>query len=208
MDDRGINTSRASDALGRRGGIERAPPASGTISGFIKLPESKFVQMKFATDLVLVPPGWTSLLQSPDLCWNKPFKQRYSELYDEWCISGSETYTAAGNRRPPTKGECVSWVQAAWASVSKETVIRSFKCAGITVAVDGREDMLMSCLADNADLAEDVHQRLYQREPLQLAVREEPAEGEEREEPEHLILSEDSEYSDFDGFEPDDVLSY
>ena len=42
-------------------------------------------------------------------------------------------------------------------SVSKETVIRSFKCAGLTTAVDGREDMLISCLADNADLAEDVH---------------------------------------------------
>ena len=158
------------------------------------------------TDLVFVPPGCTSLLQAPDLCWNKPFKQRYSELYDEWCISGSETYTTAGNQRPPTKEECISWVKAAWASVSKETVIRSFKCAGLTTAVDGWEDMLISCLADNADLAEDVHQRLYQQEHLQPAVREEPAEREEPEE--HLILSEDSEDSDFDGFEPDDLLSY
>ena len=63
--------------------------------------------------------------------------------------------------------------------------------------------MLISSLADNADLAEDVHQRLYPQEPLQPAVREEPAEREEPEE--HLILSEDS---DFDGFEPDDLLSY
>ena len=48
------------------------------------------------------------------------------------------------NRRPPTKEECISWVKAAWAAVSKETVIRSFKCAGLTTAVDGREDMLIS----------------------------------------------------------------
>ena len=30
-----------------------------------------------------------------------------------------------------TKEECISWVKATWASVSKETVIRSFKCGGL-----------------------------------------------------------------------------
>ena len=54
-------------------------------------------------------------------------------------------------------------------------------------------------IADN--LAEDVHQRLYEEEPLQTA------EGEEPEEPEHPILSENSEDSDFDGFEPNHLLS-
>jgi transposase-like protein len=31
-------------------------------------------------DLMFVPPGCTSLIQAPDLCWNKPFKEKYDEF--------------------------------------------------------------------------------------------------------------------------------
>jgi hypothetical protein len=59
-------------------------------------------------DLVFVPPGCTPLPQPPDLSWNKPFKERYTELWDQWSRSGPESYTAAGNRRPPGKEQCIS----------------------------------------------------------------------------------------------------
>ena len=78
------------------------------------------------TDLVFVPPGCTSLLQAPDLSGNKPFKEKYCEMYDEWAVSGQKTYTAAGNMRPPTKEDCVKWVKIAWSSVTTETIQRSF----------------------------------------------------------------------------------
>ena len=102
------------------------------------------------TDLVFVPPGCTSLLQAPDICWNKPFKAKYSELYDQWCISGLMTYTPARNMRSPFKAQCVEWVKIA--SLSQETVLRSFKCAAVTTAVDGHKDLLLTCLAENEDL--------------------------------------------------------
>ena len=112
------------------------------------------------TDLVIVPAGCTSLLQAPDLSWNKPFKAKYEELYNEWSISGEKSYTAAGNMRPPCRKDCVRWVKAAWAAVTRETILRSFKTAAITVAVDGSEDCLISCLARNQDLANEVQQQL------------------------------------------------
>ena len=61
------------------------------------------------SNLVFVPPGCTSLLQAPDLSWNKPFKEKYSELWDNWSIHGRKSYTTAGNVRPPTKAECVNY---------------------------------------------------------------------------------------------------
>ena len=155
------------------------------------------------TDLVFVPPGCTSLLQAPDLCWNKPFKANYRELYDEWSISGPKTYTPAGNMRPPTKAQCVEWVKLAWASVTQATIIGSFKCAAITAAVNGREDLLVTCLAENADIAREVRERLYEVNGLE----EQPATGESQENLRGgLILSEGSDDDEFGGFEQDSLL--
>lgn len=152
------------------------------------------------TDVVSVPPGCTSLLQAPDLCWNKPFKERYCELWDEWSISGPATYTASGNRRAPTKEECAKWVKIAWASLSTDTIIRSFKCSGITTAVDGKEDLPITCLAENPVLASDVRHKLYN-----VGEPQQPSQDREQQEErvDGLSLSEDS---DFDDFDADDLL--
>ena len=63
--------------------------------------------------------------------------------------------------RSPTKEDCVKWVKTAWSSVSMETIQSSFKCASITTSVDGKEDMLVTCLAENPRLAEEVQLNLY-----------------------------------------------
>jgi hypothetical protein len=39
---------------------------------------------KLKTDMAVVPGGCTSLVQAPDVSWNKPFKAHYQELYEEW----------------------------------------------------------------------------------------------------------------------------
>ena len=152
------------------------------------------------TDLVFILPGCTSLLQALDLCWNKPFKAKYSELYDQWCISGPKTYTPAGNMRPPSNAQCIEWVNIVWASVSQETILRSFKCAAVTTAVDGHEDLLVTCLAENEDLFREIQQKLYD----ESKADEQPAEDQE-ELPKGLFLSEDSD-DDFQGFKPDSLL--
>ena len=35
-------------------------------------------------DSVIIPGGCTKYIQAPDVCWNKPFKARITELYDQW----------------------------------------------------------------------------------------------------------------------------
>jgi hypothetical protein len=47
-------------------------------------------------------------------------------------------------------------VREAWASVTTAAIIRSFKSAGITTAIDGSEDRLITSLKENLDLAEEV----------------------------------------------------
>jgi hypothetical protein len=56
----------------------------------------------------------------------------------------------------PEKNVCLQWVKEAWASVTTAAIIRSFKSAGITTAIDGSEDRLITSLKENLDLAEEV----------------------------------------------------
>lgn len=58
---------------------------------------------KYNTDIAIIPGGCTSKLQPCDVSWNKPFKDNYRELYDEWLFNGPVSTTKAGNRRPPEK---------------------------------------------------------------------------------------------------------
>ena len=87
--------------------------------------------------------------------------------------------------------------------MSQATIIRSFKCAAITAAVNGREGLLVTCLAENPDLAREVRERLYEEN----GVEEQPATGENQENLRGgLILSEVSDDDEFGGFEQDRLL--
>ena len=98
------------------------------------------------SDVSVIPGGLTSLVQPADVSWNKPFKDAYKELYNEWMVSGEKSYTPAGNIRAPTKLVCLRWVKQAWSLVSKEIVIKSFEVCGISVNVDGTEDHKIHCI--------------------------------------------------------------
>ena len=202
MQDNGWMTEVAANDLGRCGSNTRAMNASvGHFPSSQDRPCETLCRYSLQHRLGIILPGCTPLLQPPDLSWNKPFKERYSELWDQWSIRSLESYTAAGNQLAPTKELCVTWVKMAWASLSTETILRSFKCAGITTAVDGQEDMLITCLADNEDLAKEVHKTLYGKPEEQARSPEQEGVGEGL-----VTLSEDSN-SDFDGFDPDSLLS-
>lgn len=47
------------------------------------------------SDISVIPGGLTSLVQPADLSWNKPFKEAYKALYNEWLLNGDKTYTPA-----------------------------------------------------------------------------------------------------------------
>ena len=52
------------------------------------------------TESVIVPGGCTKHIQAPDVVWNKPFKQKVAELYDEWLSNGVHEFTESGNMKP------------------------------------------------------------------------------------------------------------
>ena len=39
-------------------------------------------------DSVTIPGGCIKHIEAPDPCWNKPFKARLTELYDQWLSEG------------------------------------------------------------------------------------------------------------------------
>jgi hypothetical protein len=61
------------------------------------------VQQTCNTDVVIVPSGCTSILQAPDISWNKPCKEKYMELWNKWSVNGNKTYTAGAICKFPKK---------------------------------------------------------------------------------------------------------
>ena len=106
----------------------------------------------------------TSKLQPADVSWNRPFKVRIAELYDEWVFSGPIELTRYGNRKCPSKVLLLRWIMEAWASITPEIIIKSFKKCGISNALDGTEDGLFQA-SDNEDtMVDDQFERILQHE--------------------------------------------
>ena len=60
---------------------------------------------------VIVPGGSTKYIQAPDVVWNKPFKGKIQELYDDWLANGKHESTDAGNMKSvPRRRLIVEWV--------------------------------------------------------------------------------------------------
>ena len=50
-------------------------------------------------DVSVIPGGFTSVLQPLDVSLNKPFKDFYRQLWNEWMDSPNPVYTKGGNRQ-------------------------------------------------------------------------------------------------------------
>ena len=79
------------------------------------------------------------------LAWNKPFKAKIQEFYDDWLANGVHKYTAAGNTKPVPRWKMVQWVLQAWERLSKEMITNPMKSCAVELAVDGSEDDKISC---------------------------------------------------------------
>ena len=77
--------------------------------------------------------------------WNKPFKAKVTEQYDEWMAGEAHSFTAAGNMGGAPRKEIVKWILEAWASLDSAMIVASFKNCGLTVALDGLEDDHTHC---------------------------------------------------------------
>ena len=50
----------------------------------------------------------------------------------------------SGNLKQPTRQDAINWVSKAWYSISLDTLIKSFKVCGISNALNGTEDDMVS----------------------------------------------------------------
>ena len=70
------------------------------------------------TNTDLVPGGCTKYLQAFDVCRNKPFKARMTELYDQWLCEGVHQFTEDGNTKPSSRKRIIAWELDAWSQLS------------------------------------------------------------------------------------------
>ena len=63
---------------------------------------------KMNADSVIIPGGCTNCIQVSDVCWNKLFKARITEFYDQWLSEGVHQSTEGGNMKPLSRKK--SWV--------------------------------------------------------------------------------------------------
>ena len=98
-----------------------------------------------------VPGGCTSLVQPADVSWNKPFKAHLETKYATWMATGERSFTRRGRRRAPSYHTLCEWIVSAWASISRDLIIKSFMVCGISSAVDRTEESMMKCLCDTAN---------------------------------------------------------
>ena len=97
-------------------------------------------------DSVIIPGGCTKHIQASDVCWNKTFKAKITELYDQWLSEGVHQFTESGNMKPPSRKKKIEWVLDAWSQLSKENIVKLFKCCGLDLANDVMEDNFIHCL--------------------------------------------------------------
>jgi len=55
-------------------------------------------------------------------------------------VNGPFTYTPSGKKRAPSKELVLQWIQKAWQEIPADLIVNSFKCCGISNALDGTED--------------------------------------------------------------------
>ena len=103
---------------------------------------------------VIVPGGCTMYIQAPDFVWNKPFKQKIAEFYDEWLSNGIHEFTESGNMKPVKRRMVLDWILPAWKSLAKDMIESSFKNCALTIDDNGGEDNQISCFKPGSPCAE------------------------------------------------------
>ena len=92
------------------------------------------------TDLAVIPGGLTSILDSLDVSFNKPFKNGVTKKWMQWMVDGIHEFTATGQQKNPSWELVCSWISQAWNAIPHKMVTASFFKRGITNNLAGTED--------------------------------------------------------------------
>ena len=97
---------------------------------------------KHKTSLVNVPPRCTSRDQVVDVLINKPFKDEVRSLLEDHLDKNLDQYVNGKINASQRRVLMTKWVGEAWSKVGKmkDSIIRSFKKYGLSVALDGNEN--------------------------------------------------------------------
>ena len=95
------------------------------------------------TDLIYIPPCCTSLVQPVDVMFNKPCKSYIDQLATQHMQENLDDYVHSRINGSQRRVLFTKWVGKAWEKITsdnKDSVIRTFRKCGISVAIDGSED--------------------------------------------------------------------
>jgi hypothetical protein len=108
---------------------------------------------KLKLDVVFIPPGFTSSLQPLDVSVNKPFKDYYKAVWNEWMSSKQAVYTKAGNRQKPAYQDLVDMVSESLKNIDnrKNIIKTSFTTTGILNSRIGQFNQRLKNIIVNED---------------------------------------------------------
>ncbi|GMF30731.1 unnamed protein product [Phytophthora lilii] len=92
--------------------------------------------------LMKIPPGYTSLCQSADIAWMKPFKLRLRSLWVEHLQSELRGHQdrASGKKfklKGPSRDTLMAWLTSAWENLPTATIASGFN--RLAILMDKRE---------------------------------------------------------------------
>ena len=90
------------------------------------------LKRRFATSVVFIHGGMTSLLQPCDVSWNKSMKSKVRERWNAWLQEGEKEFTRSGKRKRASYDMVAKWVVEAWDEVPREMISTSFVKCGLT----------------------------------------------------------------------------
>ena len=82
---------------------------------------------KSKIESVIIPGGCMKNIQVPDVVWNKPFKGKIQEFYNDWLANEKHKYMNARNMKPLPRRLIVEWVIKSWQAISNKTVALSLR---------------------------------------------------------------------------------
>jgi len=65
------------------------------------------------------------------------------EEWAKWIEASTHHVTPAGSVKRPSTSNVCEWVKNSWQRVKSETIVKSLKKSGISIALDGNEDDIL-----------------------------------------------------------------
>jgi hypothetical protein len=105
-------------------------------------------------DVVIIPGGCTSKVQPLDVCLNKPFKSILRSKWIEYVDSQVANNLNVTKLVAASKEMCCQWIQEGlrYFQKNEEMVKKSFLVCGISNALDGTQNHLISCCKELPEL--------------------------------------------------------